>query len=483
MLASRQALNFCLSLLFCLSSFPLTCFSQSDEASSLRLQEQDRQISDEENRQLKVTERAPLAGAEKDFALDYGIWLMADYRHYNNIDNDKQVEDWIKDIYTADARLWVNAMYYDMFMIYGRLKTTYIWKPNVSSAYNGIGDDLEGPKVDSLYGQLFLHNRYNIPLSVRVGRQFLTLGRGITYSDMHDGVEMRYQIGKRFNVKTFVSKTKEFDNNIDYSVPGYTDEGDRHFFGAEASFIAGNMVFYAYTLVQRDLSHENPTDHTQNYTYDSEYVGIGGLGRSGDLSYWFEVIKEYGKSYTDAAQTNLARKDIDAWAFDIGAKYSIDAYSHPKVDVEMAYGSGDKERSRVTNTSGGNVSGRDTNFMYFGVFNAGYALAPRLSNMYIYKVEASCKPIEFMPYIGENVAVGAKYFLYRKDEKLGGIYDVDATESDPDIGQELDFYLHWKVYENFYFSAKYGIFYPGAAYPHGRRTPSEYFYARVRMIV
>ena len=457
---------------------------QSGESASLRLQEQDRQIADEDTRILKSTEDKPEKPEDegKDFYLDYGVWLLFDYRHYSEMDNDKELEDWIKQMYVLDTRVWARAVYQNMFILYGRLRNTYIWKPVVSNDYSGIGDDFEGPIVDSLYGTLYLHTRYNIPFTLKVGRQFLTLGRGIVYSDMHDGIEAKYIIGDNMMIKGFASKTTEFEDNIDYSVPGYQDEGDRQFFGAEGSVILGNNVIYVYGMIQRDYSHENPEDTRQNYTYDSEYVGAGLTGKYPYVSYWFEGIKEYGKSYTDATQTALERRDIDAWAIDTGLKVKLDWYSHPVLDAEVAIGSGDKHRQRVTNTVDGNSGGKDTNFLYFGAFNAGYALAPRLSNMHIYKFGITFKPLEFIPHVGENIAVGAKFYFYRKDRMEGGIYDVDATEPSPDIGEEIDGFVHWKVYENFYLTARYGIFFPGSAYPRYRRNYSEFIYLRARMM-
>jgi len=459
----------------------LACFfvfvSQTSAQSIIR--EQDRQIRDRETRELEVTEKVPVE--KLDFILEYGAWVFADYRNYKNLDNDRELEDWIKDRYTIDTRVWGSGTYYQLLMLYGRLKNVYTWLPNVSSDYTGIKDDFEGPVVDVLYGLVFLHDRYNIPLSLKVGRQFLTLGSGIAYSDIHDGIELGYIPGRGFGIRGFISKTKEFDDNIDISVPGYKDENRRFFFAVEAHYAAVHDVAFAYVLVQRDRSHECPTDPTQNYTYNSEYLGLGIAGERPLFAYWAEGIKEFGKSYTDASRTELAVKDVDAWAFDVGAKLTPDFYSHPILEAEIAYGSGDKDRISVTDTVGGNINGRDTNFLYFGIFDAGYTMAPRLSNLFIYRIGLSLKPLEFIPYVGNNFAVGSRIYVYQKAQKEGGIYDVEASEPSPDVGEELDFFVHWKVYENLYFTLRYGVFFPGAAYPRGIREKSKFLYVQTRM--
>ena len=466
-----------LFILYIIFSFPVISVAQQSGA-ALRQQESQRELADEATRQLSETEREPIK--EENFTFDYGAWVYGYYINYKDIDNDSGVEDWVKDSYVVDTRVWAQSTFYRVLTLYGRMRNTYIWRPNVSSDYTGIGDDFEGPIIDILYADINLKPRYKIPFSVRAGRQYLTIGKGITYSDIHDGVQFRYEFGD-LKSKVFLSKTQRYEDNIDYSVPGYKDEGDRDFYGVELAYVFPGAVLYGYVLVERDQSSECPEDLTQNYSYNSEYIGLGIDGRIKNFYYWAEGIKEYGKSNTDATKTELDEKAIDAWAFDVGAKYIFDVYSHPLVEAEIAYGSGDKDRTSVTNTSGGNTGGKDTNFLYFGIFEGGYALAPRLSNMFIYKIEMACKPLEAIPYLGKNLAVGTKFYIYSKAERSGGIYDVDATEASSDIGQEIDFFIHWKVYENLYATLRYGMFFPGAAYPRGRRDTSEYFLARLRM--
>ena len=462
-----------------LSSYIQTALSQENEGAALRVQESEREISVEEAKQLRATEK--VTDEDKDFTFDFGVWVYGSYRHYRNIDNDNDVEDWIKDTFVLDTRAWARATYLRLLTLYCRFMNAYTWRPNVSSDYTGVGDDFEGPVVDVLYADVNLKEKYDVPFSTRIGRQYISAGRGITYGDVHDAALFKYGFGEKVKIKAFISKTKPYDDNIDYSVPGYKDECDRNFYGAEAAFFFPKGVLYGYGLIQRDRSHEYPEDLTQNYTYDSEYLGAGFDIRHKGLTCWGEIIKEFGRSYTDATKTELARKDIDAWALDTGAKYKFDCYSHPVLGVEFMYGSGDKDRTRVTNTSGGNVNGRDHNFLYFGTINAGYAMAPRISNMIIYKAGIGFKPLEFIPYVGKRLAVGSKYYLYRKDKKSGGIYDVDATEASADVGQEIDFFINWNVYENMNIIARFGKFFPGAAYPDGVRDPSEYLYIRTRV--
>ena len=444
--------------------------------------ERGRITADEETRSMKSTEK--VSGAKKDFTFDYGGWVFFDMEKYYDMDHNRQIEDWVKNDNYTDIRIWLKATYYRMVTFYARFSNLYFDVPEVSSDYSGKGSYNFGPRVDMLYATLDLSNKYNVPFSVTIGRQFFTVGKGITYSNTDDGVQAIYRIGDDIIVKGFASQSRDHQYNVDYSLPSFRSDNDRHYYAAELAYIMPTAVFYVYGLYQDDCTKPKPQMPGQNFTYDSGYIGSGISGQFGkNFSYWGEYIKEYGTSNTDAARTELEVRPVDAWAFDIGANYKVDVYSHPTFECEMAYGSGDKDRKRVTNTVGGNINGKDTNFLYFGVFNAGYAFVPRLSNMYIYKVEGSLKPFEFIPYIGENIAFGAKYYVYNKDQLSGGVYDIYATEPSRYIGSECDTYMHYKAYENLYFTIHCGVFFPGKAFPDGYKTNSAYIEFRTLFLV
>ncbi|MBN2453478.1 MAG: alginate export family protein [Candidatus Omnitrophica bacterium] len=436
-------------------------------------------LADEETRFFKTTEAAP--EKPKDFTFNYGGWVFLDFENYTNSDHSREIEDWIKGDCFADTRVWLKTTHLQMVTFYGRMYNVSIDRTDVSSDYSGKGSYNEGPRINMLYASLNLASRFKFPLAVTLGRQYFTIGRGIVYSSTHDGIQMTYSIRKDVLMKAFASQTKDHEPNIDYSIPNYRSENNRKFYGAELAYITRDAVFYTFGLIQDDCTQKDPDTMTQNYTYDSQYIGLGVTGRVGKaFSYWGEIVKEYGSSYVDVSRAYIpAVKDVDAWAFDVGASYKLDIYSHPTFGAEIAHGSGDSERYRVTNTVGGNVSGRDTNFMYFGVFSAGYSFAPRISNMYIYKIEGSFKPVEFIPHIGKNIAMGSKYYIYAKDEPNGGIYDPYAVAPSRYVGGELDLFAHYKAYENLYFTVHCGIFFPGKAFPDRYKVNSEYVEFRV----
>ncbi|MFA6610713.1 MAG: alginate export family protein [Candidatus Omnitrophota bacterium] len=466
-----------LSLLFSVLEVQAQELQSGERASNI---ERGRIIKDEATKDLKFTEK--VSKKEADFTFDYGGWVFFDLEKYNDMDHNRAIEDWIKNDNFTDTRIYAKATFHQMVTFYGRFMNLYIDRPEVSSDYSGKGNVNVGPDIDMLYANLDLSTKFHVPLSITVGRQYFSIGKGITYSNTDDGILATYRIGDDIFVRGFVSQSSDHEYNVDYSLPTFRSANNRHYYGAEAAYLTNTVVYYVYGMIQDDRTRTYTLG--QNYTYDSQYVGAGVSGQVGKaFSYWGEFIKEYGGSYTDAALTDLAVKDIDAYAFDVGANYKADIYSHPSFELEMAYGSGDKDRSRVTNTLGGNINGKDTNFMYFGTFNAGYNFVPRLSNMFIYKAEISTRPLEFIPHIGKNIAIGAKYYLYQKDKISGGVYDIYATEHARYIGAECDTYLHYKAYENLYFTVHCGIFFPGKAFPDGYKVNSTYVEFRTLFVI
>jgi hypothetical protein len=444
--------------------------------------ERGRLTEDELTRDMKGTEK--VTAVDTDFKLDYGGWVFFDMEKYYDVDHSRAIEDWIKNDNYTDTRIWLKATYYQMVTFYARFSNLYVDIPEVSSDYTGKGNYNAGPRVDMLYATLDLSKKFNTPFSVTVGRQFFTIGKGITYSNTDDGVQVIYKNDDDVVLKGFASQSRDHQYNVDYSLPSFRSDNDRHYYGTELAYIMPTAVFYVYGMYQDDRTIPSPPMPGQNFTYNSGYFGGGISGQYGkDFSYWGEYIKEYGSSNTDAARTALEVREVDAWAYDVGINYKISIYSHPSFECEMAYGSGDPDRTRVTNTVGGNVNGKDTNFLYFGGFNAGYAFVPRLSNIYIYKVEGSFKPLEFVPHIGENIAFGAKYYVYNKDQISGGVYDIYATQPATYIGSEFDTYMHYKAYENLYFTVHCGVFFPGKAFPDGYKTNSAYIEFRTLFLV
>ena len=451
--------------------------------SNLQAEEQDQEqasekrlLADELVQELKSTEAVE---ERAEYKFTYGGWITSLFREYKNLDNDDAEDDWVKNSWLNEIRLWAKLVSPHQDMLYVRMRNSYTTR-STGQGYNGVGDDNDGPHLDM--GYLLLTRKFSDALdaSVKVGRQYLKSGRGIVYSDTHDAVKINATIKDSYSLQVFAARTPPHEENIDYSVPGYQKGSKRFFYGAELAYLKfKGFAPYILALIERDHSAERPEDASKEFDYDAEYYALGTVGWvSPQFKYWAEIIKQNGKSYTDPEHAMvLEKRDIDAWGYNVGLRYYLNTRFQPSLELETAFGSGDKDRLRVTNTTDGNISGDDTNFHYFGSFYGGYALSPRLSNLYIYKADLSFNPLEKFKLF-KKFALGVKFFLYRKDEKTGRIYDTDATENSLDIGKEIDVYLYWKINPSWLIISRFGVFYPGQAYPDSANETSKYAYLR-----
>lgn len=437
--------------------------------------EEEKRIEEEKRAVLEKTETAP-PSKEATWVVDCGGWFTSLYIYNRDDDNDSDIRDLVRGAWFQDLRLWTKVVYKQKFSLYLRLKDAYVAR-DASDSYTGVGSDNSGPTLDLGYVNINLEDLAKHTSNLIVGRQYLSLGRAITYSEINDGIQLTAAISKNWNLKAFAAQARPGEDNIDYSLPSYDKHGERSFWGAQLDYVGiEDQIIYAYFLIQRDRAKEDPEDTTQNYDYNSEYYSLGTSGKIFDkkIEYWAELIKEYGEDYTDTSVSTLSKTDIDAWAIDLGAKHRFECWMHPTVDFEYAFGSGDPDRTKVDVTkNGGNTSNDDTNFLYFGGLYAGYALSPRLSNINIYKLGVSFIPFE-KTKIGDNIICGLKCYYYLKDKNTGGISDLEASEPNGDIGEEVDFYTYWKATTNTYLSIRGGVFFPGDAYPPTNNDRESY---------
>ena len=434
--------------------------------------EQSRRIEEEKRKSLEKTELQMIKG-EKKLLFDYGGWMQLRYNDYNDDDNDSTTLDTLDYTYSGDLRFWLKATftpspynsYENKHFFYLRIKNLFI--DRIPRDEEDAGYDNDGPHIDYAYAILDYR-----PFWLEVGRKYFTIGEGIVYSDVNDGIQMQLRFSQ-WNLKTFISHTLPHEENIDTSVPGYLKESDRYFWGFEALYQPdSSRDIYAYLLLERDFSNEDPPNVTQQYTYNSRYLGIGTHGSFVEkLNYAIELIKEGGTSYIF---TPNEKKDIDAWGADVEVSYDCEVITHPKVSFEYAFGSGDPDRINVTDTEEGNSSGDDKNFLYFGYHPTGFALSPRLSNIHLYRIGVDLKPLE-KSLIFNNLQLEMNYFRFYKDKSTGGISDLDATEDSDDIGDEFDLSISWQVFSDLNWSFQYGRFRPGEAYPEANNDNDDYF--------
>lgn len=432
----------------------------------------EKRATEEAKRKALLKTETVLPEGEERFLFDYGAWLDFRYTNYTDDDNDSNAQDTLRETFEADNRFWmkvnirppVDSDRDNEHIIYLRLKDLYLkeFPEDETGVY-----DRDGPHLDYAYVVADLR-----PYKLEVGRRYFNIGRGIAYSNVSDGFKINY-LRPRWNFGVLAARTLPHEDNIDISVPGFSKDSDRYYFAFGVGY-AGirNHQLYGYFLSQRDFSDEDPNDPNQQFTYDSDYWGIGSKGNiSPNLSYWTEVIKQSGESYIFGSD---AKSDVDAWAANVGSEYQWDVLGHPRLSFEYAYGSGDSERVSVTDTENGNLSSDDNNFLYFGYFPAGYALAPRLSNIHIYRIGAVLNLFERFRKV-KDLTFGIDYFWYMKDKSSGGISDFEATADSHDIGNEIDLTVEWQILSDIRLSLNYGHFMPGEAFLDTAKDSEDYF--------
>jgi hypothetical protein len=406
-------------------------------------------------------------------AFDWGGWLNYSFFDFQDEDNNSSTTDILSSLHYMDLRLWFKGTTSGGNSYYIRTKSNYSsydWDP----ALNYDETDETELKLDMAYFDLSSYKKYLF----RFGRQYFHIGRGLALSGIKDGLLLNgfYQ---NWNLKLFAAHSLPHENNIDTSVPGFDNKEKRFFYGVSGTWRSrrGNEI-YLYYLGQNDNSDENPVDNTQDYRYDSQYLGLGTNGSFTRKSHYYaEIIHETGSSYAHG-QVDSNTEDIDAWAGIAGTKYYFDCAASPVFTLEWAFGSGDGDRQSVTNTINGNLAGtKDHNFMYFGTYNGGDALSPRLSNMSVLRTGLTFKPFQSQ-YSLKDLSIGAYYSNYKKMKNSGAISDPEAVSGlSDDIGDGLDILLKWKVFSDLSIDLTWSRFNPGDCYITPNNATETLFYS------
>ena len=310
--------------------------------------------------------------------------------------------------------------------------------------------------------------------ALRAGRQFTYVGRALVLSADLDGASVTYTHGS-WQHRVFGGVTVDRDPNLDTSIVGFAKETqDRDFYLTDTSysFESGTRV-YGYAMVQQDHSRSlSAAQQARDFSYNTVHVGAGAEGSLGQLlHYYAEFVHQGGSMLADGPGT---RVDIDANALLAGLLFYPETAWHPLASLELAHGSGDPARTSVTNTFGGKLTATaDKNFMYFGTYDGGLALSPRLSDLTVLRAGYQVKPWPHEGHVLPGLLVGAKGSVYWKDETNGVISDPLATLASRYVGSGVDAFIGWRPLSDFSLLGQYGRFIPGSAYALGANDASN----------
>ncbi len=422
-----------------------------------------RRIYEEELR-VRLDRQIPEA---REMGFDAGGWFNFAFFNYDDASADKD-----RTLRQYELRLWGSASIQGVHRFYVRGLTTYDdW--NDGDNITGEGDDWVEPKIERLWYQFdlgqMLYNQTGRPsgydLKFKVGRAYADIGTAFVLSMPLDLIQLDVSC-PNWDVKALLGKTIGSSRNIDDSLNVY-DHQDRWIWGTQATYTGlSHHRPFVYFLSNHDKTDPSPDSAVQDFEYSSQYVGLGSTGSLclPNLRYRGEVVGEWGRTYSEFATSD--RDDINAWAANMQLEYLFREYPmRPRVSAEYIFASGDKDRRlSATSTIGGNQQGTNDNaFNAFGFRDTGIAFAPRMSNLHIYNVGASCFPLE-KHRLFEKMEVGTKVFFYNK-ATCGPISDTTANNMDSTwVGWEWDVFCDWRITSDLSWSVRYGAFQPGAAF-------------------
>jgi hypothetical protein len=434
------------------------------------------------------TERALDARREmaQRFLWDWGGSERFLFLTYDDIDNNS-ISDKRRTRRSNNFYLWGNLNLDDIHNFYVRFHGEQIdW--NSGDQYRSTENQFhwnleegfdEGHYTINIDRALESYLSYYIPvqMQLKAGRFDTYIGSQLAYIRRTNAIQLEGK-SKWVDFKVFGARTLTDKENIDFSVPGFRSSR-RYFYGAELKYngLRRHQPFL-YALIEEDDSGESPEDPFQDYAFDSRYFGIGSRGEIiKNLYYQVEGIKQGGKRFPEASVAGIApdKERIEAWAFDASLNYIYNIITHPSFSVEYAFGSGDSDRTggpatgvdpsegRVTTTVPGNKEGtKERNFLSFGYIDTGLSLAPRLSNLQMFRFGVSLTPSEFVKK--RNVYAGVDFFIFRRDKKEGAISDSRADRPQRSLGKEFDVNVTWQIFSDLSASVDYGRFYPSSAY-------------------
>jgi hypothetical protein len=427
----------------------------------------------EEEARIELEETMKLQPkTETGFLYDYGGWAKTSFYFFDDAARKRAMR-------SQDIRLWLNSRI-------GPDNEFYIRAKSLAVDYSR-GDEFgaennywiksrmdQGFYKVNLTPYLFDEElKPNSPrVSLQLGRQHMSLGTGLIYNRIDDGLKLSVNYCG-FDSQVLLARTVKSSADIDQTRPD-ADHSRRQFFGLQADYKKlGRHRPYFIGLIQQDRNNENPDDPFQDYGYNSSYYGLGAAGiLMPKLHYTVEYINESGTSY---GSFSTSRERIKASARLVQLKYLPDMKLEPVITLRYLFGSGDQDRGNATGTLGGNTSDtNDTNFMYFGYAMTGYVMEPKLSNLQVYNLSASVKPLKDKPSF-EKTEVGISFYTFQKDKKDGAISDLAAIVAKKDVGSEIDFFANWKVLSDFVITLRGGIFTPGGAYPAGADDKTTFY--------
>ncbi|MBT3200906.1 MAG: alginate export family protein [Phycisphaerales bacterium] len=412
---------------------------------------------------------------EKDF--DAGGWLNMAFFHFDDAPARRE-----RNMRQYELRAWASMNFQGVHTAYVRgLASVNDWSGDRS---NDSETSIERAWYQFDLGKFLQQDsgkRPPIGVKVRLGRDFMSIGTALALSTTLDMGKIEVTAGD-WELMGFLGHTLRDSWNIDESV-AVANRQERWITGAEIAYRGFSQHRpFVYYMHNNDNTDASSTAAGRSYQYDSDYIGVGSTGTLcvSNLRYQIEGVAQFGRTYPNGGSSGVTGRDrIEAYAVDAMIEYVfVNCPTQPRIGFEYLYASGDSDRTTSPiSTDGGNLAGSiDRGFGGFGFRDLGIAASPEISNIHVYALSASCRPLEHIELF-EAMEVGTKLFYYSRAKGSGPISDPTTRTSANSTGFEMDFFCNWRLTSDLAWTVRYGSFFPGAAYNGGDKSPRQFLYS------
>ncbi len=463
---------------------PLAALAQSD-AGGTELQRFDRQLEQFRREQTSIADVPP----EQRALFDYGAIFSINY--FSIPDPASRPHGLRQYAVFPWARLSLDGAH----EFYARGIWGYNdW--NSGESLDGRGDEPIDADLDvgfyrfDLAAQERAHHREpGYDLSVKVGRDIVYWGNGLTLSQRIDGAVLAVGF-TGFDLQLIAGVTPTRTVDFDSSRPNFDHNTSRGLYGAILSRRINKHRPYLYALSQQDYNQDNvgvQSGIATLYDYNSWYLGTGVTGALTDkLIYGVEVTYEGGSTLSNSfittpsglQQIPQTEDRIHAYAADVRLDYLLSDRRTTRFTFETIVASGDSDRLlSSSNTFGGNrPDTSDRAFNAFGLLDTGLAFAPQISNLLIFRIGALTFPLPEYKRL-KRLQIGTDFFIYNKLATNGPI--DEPTTDGRYLGCEPDFFINWEITSDVTVAFRYGIFFPGDAIPDPNDSTRQFISAGV----
>lgn len=214
--------------------------------------------------------------------------------------------------------------------------------------------------------------------------------------------------------------------------------------------------------------------------FGARAIGEVGLDDYGSVNYWAdfagvkgdEVVTSYSSEDLNGNDLkpflsrvdNVNRNDVEGWAFDIGAFWTLPFQYQPTLTLSYARGSGDRNPNDGHNSTFRQTGIQRNNWRFNGVNRFkiyGELFDPELSNLNIFTSALGLRVLK-------NSSIEMVYHKYDQVEAVDSIRNNNINESpnglSRDLGQEVDLVMNFREWKRLELELTGSLFDPGDAF-------------------